>query len=108
MQQHKRNLPSEGAVPAPKKTRQLAAEMPPPTTMEDALKIIDMFKAEQAALVNHIVKTDANSLSKRPKLRIIFLQTLLNQRQTRHPRSKPFCSKVNGAYLCSPKPSATT
>jgi len=63
MQQHKRNAPSEGAVPTAKKSRQLAAEAPPPTTLDEALQIIEMFKAEQAELVDHIVKTDAKSLS---------------------------------------------
>lgn len=67
--QHKRNAPSEGDVPAPKKTKettQLAAEMPTPTTLEDALKIIDMFKAEQSALVSHILKTGSGYLNASP------------------------------------------
>ena len=61
-------------MPTPKKTRQLAAEMPPPTTVEDALKIIDMFKAEQAALVSHIIKTDANSLYAPPTIKALLQQ----------------------------------
>jgi hypothetical protein len=48
--------------PAPKKPKQrplqLAASMPTPATLEDALEIIDTFKAEQAELVKHIAKTD--------------------------------------------------
>ncbi|KAM7183833.1 hypothetical protein V8F20_012474 [Naviculisporaceae sp. PSN 640] len=79
MPQHKRNLPSEAerAVPAPsaKKTKlPLAAEMPTPTTLEEAIKIIDMFKAEQAALVKHISRTDADFLNAPSYIKALMLQ----------------------------------
>lgn len=64
MQQHKRSAPSEGTVPTTKKTRQLAADMPTPTTLEEASNIIGKFKREQAKLVDHIVKTDKDSFRK--------------------------------------------
>ncbi|KAK0640717.1 hypothetical protein B0T16DRAFT_460875 [Cercophora newfieldiana] len=64
--QHKRNAPSYDAMPAPKKAKpakpiqplKLAASMPTPAKLGDALEIINMFKEEQAQLVDHIVKTD--------------------------------------------------
>ncbi|KAK1758957.1 hypothetical protein QBC47DRAFT_370807 [Echria macrotheca] len=70
---HKRNLPSDGAVPAAKKTKQhqLAVEMPTPTTLEEALTIIDMFKADQTALINHIMKTDKNLVRAPPTIRAL-------------------------------------
>ncbi|KAK4207190.1 hypothetical protein QBC37DRAFT_406433, partial [Rhypophila decipiens] len=77
--EHKRNLPSEAerAVPPPstKKAKlPLAAEMPPPTTLEEAIKIIDMFKTEQAALVKHISKTDTNILNAPPNIKALMRQ----------------------------------
>jgi len=83
--------------------------MSPPTTVEGALEIIDMFKAEQAMVVDHIVKTDTNYLSKRRKSYILYLKpSLTNPRQARHPRSRLSCSKVSGANPCSPKLSERT
>lgn len=79
MSQRKRNLPSEAerAVPPPstKKTKlPMAAEMPPPTTLEEAIKIIDMFKAEQASLAEHISKTDRNILNAPPNIKALIQQ----------------------------------
>lgn len=45
--------------------------MPPPTTLEEALTIIDIFKAEQAALVKHISKTDTNFLNAPPNVKAL-------------------------------------
>jgi len=76
--QHKRNATSEGAVPAPKRPKQkplqLAASMPTPDTLEDALKIIDRFKAEQTELVRHIAKTDPDNVRAPPIIRALMRQ----------------------------------
>ncbi|KAM7196331.1 hypothetical protein V8F33_006240 [Rhypophila sp. PSN 637] len=80
MPQHKRNLPSEAerAVPPPStkkaKLPLLAAGMPPPTTLEEAIKIIDMLKAEQAALVKHLAKTDTDILNASSDIKALMRQ----------------------------------
>ncbi|KAM7221558.1 hypothetical protein V8F06_003130 [Rhypophila decipiens] len=79
MPRHKRNLPSEAerAVPPPstKKAKlPLAAGMPPPTTLEEAIKIIDMFKAEQAALVKHMAKTEPDILNAPSNIKALMQQ----------------------------------